>query len=316
MLRGTLLFALALALLAPGTAGAADKPGATTGAAASIAPTTATLNGRVDPNKVATTYFFQYGTTSLYGATTAVTAAGNGANNVAVSVPVAGLAPATTYHYRLVAQNSAGITRGEHKTFKTRPQPLGLSLAAAPNPVHSGKSTVLAGQLTGTNSANRGVVLQSNPFPYLQGFVNVGNALVTDAAGNFAFPVLSVPVTTQYRVVMTQRPEVVSPVALVGVALRVGTDKKKVARYRHSVTVRFRGSIWPQNDGGGVSIQKLQKGVWVEKAHTFAKEAGDSVSRYRKLVRIQSSGQFRVVAQAAGAYVEGAGRTVTIRAPR
>ncbi|HZH23270.1 MAG TPA: hypothetical protein VEY49_00065 [Solirubrobacteraceae bacterium] len=314
MLRGTLLFALALALLAPGTAGAAGKPGAKTGAAASITPTTATLNGRVDPNKAATTYFFQYGTTSLYGATTAVTAAGAGANPVAVSVPVAGLAPATTYHYRLIAQNSFSITRGEHRTFKTRRQPLGLSLTAAPNPVHAGKPTVLAGQLTGTSNANRGVVLQSNAFPYA-GWVNVGNALLTDAAGNFNLPVLAVPVTTRFRALMTQRPEVVSPEVTVGVALRVGTDKKKVARYRHSVTVRFRGSVWPKVPGVSVSIQKLQQGVWVEKARTFAKDAG-STARYRKLVRIHSSGQFRVVALGTGAYVDGAGRTVTVRAPR
>ena len=63
---------------------------------------------------------------------------------------------------------------------------------------------MLAGQLTGTNNANRGVVLQSKPFPYLSDFANVGNALITDAAGNFAFPLLALPVTTQFRVVMTQ----------------------------------------------------------------------------------------------------------------
>ena len=308
--------ALALALLAPAAASAAKKPGATTGAAASITPSTATLNGRVDPNNAATTYFFQIGTTSLYGSNTAVTAAGGGANPRAVSVPVSGLAPATTYHYRIVAQNSLGMTKGAHRTFKTKPQPLGVTLAATPNPAKAGTPTVLAGQLTGTNNANRGVVLQSNPFPYLQGFANVGNALITDAAGNFTFQLLALPVTTQFRVVMTQNPAVVSPVVVAGAALRVGTSKKKVARYRHSVTVRFRGSVSPQFDGGGISIQRLQGGVWVEKAHTFAKDAGDSRSRYRKLLRVRHSGQYRVVAQSDGQYVSGTGRTVTIRAPR
>jgi len=71
LLRGTMLIAVALALLAPAAASAATKPGARTGSAASITPTTATLNGRVDPNNAATTYFFQYGTTSLYGTNTA-----------------------------------------------------------------------------------------------------------------------------------------------------------------------------------------------------------------------------------------------------
>jgi len=308
--------ALGLALIAPATATAAQKPGARTGVAASITPSTATLNGRVDPNNAATTYFFQFGTTSLYGASTTVTAVGAGANPRAVSVPIAGLAPATTYHYRIVAQNRLGMTKGVRRTFKTKPQPLGVTLAATPNPTKVGQPTVLAGQLTGTNSANRGVVLQSNPFPYLQGFANVGNALVTDAAGNFSFPLLSLPVTTQFRVVMSQRPGIVSPIVVAGAALRVGTSKKKVTRYRHSVTVRFRGSISPQFDGGGVSIQRLQDGVWVQKARTVAKDAGDTVSRYRKLVRVRHSGQYRVVAEASGAYVSGVGRTVSIRAPR
>ena len=103
---------------------------------------------------------------------------------------------------------------------------------------------------------------------------------------------------------------------MVGAALRVGTATKKVTRYRHSVTVRFRGSISPQFDGGGVSIQKLRDGVWVEQAHTHAKDAGDSVSRYRKFVRVRSSGKFRVVAEASGQYVSGVTRTLRISAPR
>ncbi len=316
LLRGTMLIALALALVAPAAASAASKPDVRTGAAASITPTTATLNGRVDPNDAETTYFFRYGTTSLYGTNTAPLSAGSGTSAVAVSVPVAGLAPATTYHYQLVAQNRFGITRGAHRTFKTKAQPLGVTLAAVPPTVAPGGSTVLTGQLTGTNNAGRDVVLQSNPFPYLQGFANTGNALVTDASGNFSFPVLSVPVTTQFRVVMAQRPEVTSPIVVVGAALQVTTDAKKVRRHRHSVSVRFRGSISPQNDGGRVSIQKLRGGTWVEIAHTVARDAGASSSRYRKRVRLHRSGQFRVVAEAQGQYVSGAGRAISIRVRR
>jgi hypothetical protein len=315
LLRGTTI-AIAVALLVPAAASAQSKPGVRTGGVASVTPTTATLNGRVDPNNADTTYFFQYGTTRLYGASTAAAPAGGGTNAVGVSVPISGLAPATTYHYRLVAQNRLGITTGEHRTFKTRRQPLGVTLGANPNPVVPGAATTLAGQLTGTNNANRNVVLQANPFPYIQGFLNHGNALVTDAAGNFSFPVLSVPVTTQFRVVLAQRPEVASPIVVVGAALQVSTGTKKVARYRHSAKVRFRGSIRPQNDGGRVSIQKLVDGAWVEKAHTIAKDRGSSKSRYEKRVRIHRSGKFRVVAEALGAYVSGAGRTVSIKVPR
>jgi hypothetical protein len=103
---------------------------------------------------------------------------------------------------------------------------------------------------------------------------------------------------------------------VLGAALQVRTDTKKVARHRHSVSVRFRGSVSPQNDGGRVSIQKLRDGVWTEIAHTRAKDAGSSKSRYRTRTRIFRSGQFRVVAEAQGAYVSGAGRTVGIKVRR
>src|SRR3954451_16032692 len=182
--------------LAPGGALAAGKPIVTTGAAADIAQQTVTLTGSVNPNGAATTYFFQYGTTSLYGAQTTPTRA---TRNGKVTAPVAGLAPATTYHYRLVAQNSHGLTKGGDHSSKARRQPLGVVLAATSNPVGIGKPTILSGTLTGTGNAGRAVVLQANPFPYTQGFVNASNAQVTGPAGQFSFPLLSVPVNTQYR---------------------------------------------------------------------------------------------------------------------
>src|SRR5215212_7729746 len=99
MFRGAMLFALALALLVPATASAA-RPAVTTGGAASITQSTATLNGKVDANGKPTTYFFQFGTTRLYGAVTAEAPAGQAGSAVRVSAPVTLLAPATTYHYR------------------------------------------------------------------------------------------------------------------------------------------------------------------------------------------------------------------------
>jgi hypothetical protein len=315
MFRGAMFIGLALALIAPATASAA-RPAVTTGVAANITPTTVTLNGKVDPNGKATTYFFQIGTTRIYGTTTAQTPAGAGGKPVGVSVPVTGLAPATRYHYRLVAENADGQTRGEDRVFKTRVQPLGVTLAANPNPVAPGAPTNLVGQLTGTNNANRQVVLQSNPYPYTQGFVNAGNPLVTDAAGNFSIPVLSVPVTTQFRVLMPQRPEIASPIVIVGAALQVTTTAKKVERHRHSVSVRFRGEIRPARAGSRVDIQKLRNGVWTSIAHTRAAHVSSSKSSYSTRVRVYRSGQFRVVAEATGDLVSGAGRAIGIKVRR
>ena len=148
-----------------------------------------------------------------------------------------------------------------------------MTLAATPPTVAPGGATTLAGTLTGTNNANREVVLQSNAFPYTPGFANVGNPLVTDAAGNFSFPVLSVPVTTQFRVLMPHGPR--SPARSWWSARRVQvrTATKKVKRDRHSVSVRFSGDIRPAADGARVDIQKLRNGVWTTIAHTRAKHA-------------------------------------------
>ncbi|MGA7705656.1 MAG: hypothetical protein WB998_12260 [Solirubrobacteraceae bacterium] len=64
-----------------------------------------------------TTYRVEYGMSSAYGTTTApVELEGNEAF---VQVPIRGLAPKTTYHFRFVAVNALATTYGEDTTFTT-----------------------------------------------------------------------------------------------------------------------------------------------------------------------------------------------------
>jgi hypothetical protein len=316
-LRARLAVAVTLGALAaaslPAAAQAAGKPVVTTGAAADVAQQTATLAGTAAPNGAATTYFFQYGTTSLYGASTVATAL---PRKMRVTAPIGGLAPATTYHYRLVAQNRHGITKGKDRTFKTRRQPLGVVLAATPNPVLFGAPTTLGGTLTGTGNAGRSVVLQANPFPYTQGFANVTNAQVTNPQGGFSFPLLSVPLNTQYRVLMTDRPDVVSPIVPVSVAVRVTTHTKRYHASR-GVRIRFSGIITPARDGAQFAIQRrLRDGTWKTIGGSAARHRNASTSRYSKRVRIRRTGSFRVFVGTAGDYTSNVGRTVRIRVHR
>ena len=95
----------------------ANNPAATTLAPTSVTCTGATLNGSVNPNGLATTYHFEYGTTVSYGTNTANVSAGNGSAVVNVNAPVSGLASGTTYHYRIVAVNSDGTSPGLDMTF-------------------------------------------------------------------------------------------------------------------------------------------------------------------------------------------------------
>jgi hypothetical protein len=94
-------------------------PSATTAAATAITQTTATLNGSVNPHGEATTVLFQYGTTTAYGAKTPAQNVGSGTSGVAVAGNVAGLAPSTVYHFRIVASSASGTTFGADKTFTT-----------------------------------------------------------------------------------------------------------------------------------------------------------------------------------------------------
>jgi hypothetical protein len=304
--------ALALALVAPaGAAAASTKPAVTTGAAADVAIQTVTLTGSVDPNGAATTYFFQIGTTTLYGGQTATGSAGAGSSRIAVTGAVTGLAPATTYHYRLVARNRNGLVKGADRKFKTKAQPLGVLLAATPNPVPFGSPVTLGGQLTGTGNANRQVVLQSNPFPYTQGFQNASNVQVTDAAGNFSFALLSVALSTQYRVQMPQKPEVVSPIVSVGVAVTLTTHVSS-HRVTRGSRVRFSGTVRPASDGARVVFQRKKGKRWVQVSHTFARGSGKS-SHYSKRVRISRGGTYRAVVQIAGAFVGDEGTHMHLR---
>jgi hypothetical protein len=61
---------------------------------------------------------FQYGTTTSYGSTTAnQTKTGNTTQNVAANI--SGLSASRTYHFRIVATNSAGTRYGSDRTFTT-----------------------------------------------------------------------------------------------------------------------------------------------------------------------------------------------------
>jgi hypothetical protein len=98
---------------------AAVAPLAQTGAASAITTTAATVAGVGNPQGSATSAHFEYGLTTAYGSETDAQDLGSGRAGVDVTAPLAGLEPATTYHYRLVTSNSAGTTVGEDRTFTT-----------------------------------------------------------------------------------------------------------------------------------------------------------------------------------------------------
>jgi streptogramin lyase len=92
-------------------------------AADQIGNASARLRGRVRPNSQATSYHFEYGPTADYGMATQTAYAGSSYDLMQVLAVVGDLAPATQYHYRVVAENDAGVTAGPDRVFATAPLP-------------------------------------------------------------------------------------------------------------------------------------------------------------------------------------------------
>jgi phosphodiesterase/alkaline phosphatase D-like protein len=94
-------------------------PTVVTGPATAVGPTTASLGGTVNPNGRSTSVYVEYGTTTRYGSRTSSRSAGSGTGSINVAIPVSGLAPGTTYHFRLVASSALGASRGADAAFST-----------------------------------------------------------------------------------------------------------------------------------------------------------------------------------------------------
>jgi hypothetical protein len=101
-----------------------NLPIAVTEPASSVAQTTATLNGKVNPDGSGVSECkFEYGTMETYGSSASCTPPpGSGTSPVAVSASVSGLVHLTTYHFRISAKNAVGESKGQDQTFRTPPE--------------------------------------------------------------------------------------------------------------------------------------------------------------------------------------------------
>jgi hypothetical protein len=271
-------------------------PGVYTGAASSVTSSSVVLHGGVNAKGQLTTYVFQYGTTSSYGAQTTPASAGNGTATIKVSQAVGGLQPYTTYHYRILASGPGGATAGGEGTFTTVKIPLSLQIAGVPNPVLYSDPFAVQGTLSGTGAAGRAVALQINPFPYLAGFKAYGNPEVTSATGSFSFPVLGLLENAQLRVVTTASPYVSSAVVVEGVAVQVTLHVRRVQRHRRGLYYSFYGTITPAEVGASVGFQWVRSGAAsLNLGGTFATLGTNTSSRYGTVVRIRHRGIYKAL---------------------
>jgi hypothetical protein len=106
--------------------------------ASEVTADSAALGALINPNTLETTYRFEYGTSDCASvpnpcASLPVGGAeiGSGHEAVAVSQHIAGLQAGTTYHYRVIAENSLGVTEGPDRTFVTQIVGLDFELSDA-----------------------------------------------------------------------------------------------------------------------------------------------------------------------------------------
>ena len=87
-----------------------------------VGQTTATLNAKIDPSGQPTTYHFEWGEDTSYGnriPSEGELSLGSESEPISVSTSLTGLAPNTTYHFRVVAENAYGATASPGHRFQT-----------------------------------------------------------------------------------------------------------------------------------------------------------------------------------------------------
>lgn len=94
-------------------------PGISPASATDVSATSVTLNGGVYANGAGTSDAWQYGTTTGYGTASPSATLTPAAGASQVSTVISGLAPATTYHFRLSAVNANGTAYGYDAVFTT-----------------------------------------------------------------------------------------------------------------------------------------------------------------------------------------------------
>lgn len=344
-LTGAAVMALATQAAFTPVAGASSKPSGpplvTTGAS-HVSGSGVELEGAVNPKGEAATYYFQYGPTTAYGSQTPSTSLPAGKTRVKVSQTVTGLLQG--YHYRLVASNGQAPVDGHDRTYtikkpRTTPKRLALKFTLVKPSAEGqvvGSPVTIQGTLSGPGGADRGVVLQSSPYPSGSLFTNVGAQQTTSSTGRFAFFIAHLTRSARFRVAAVGSPPTYSPVITELASVRVTLHVRSAP---HAGLVRLYGTVSPAVTVAVVyfQMQRASKPPKVttpksEKAEEKAEERAETVkyatefstplkratravSRFSIVTAIRKSGLYRAYVQVPkGPLASGYSASVTLHA--
>lgn len=312
-MRHTVLALLSFAALAA-PAQAATRPVVSTAPAVNISPLSATVGGNVTAGSDAATVHFEYGTTKKYGHKTASQAVGAGTTPVPVFATLSGLRSSTRYHFRLVAVSKAGRRASSDRSFKTLPPT--TAPVFTPNPVVFGRPFTISGQLIGTGASGARVTLLGTPFPFTQPFGQIGNKVVANPDGTYAFTFTSAVITTQLRIHADTNPPINTPVITMPVSSLISLNV--TSHTRRGRRVRFSGTVRPPQNGLLVRIQRrVRGGAFRTVGQTNLRRRDAHSSKYGLRLRLKRSGTYRaVVISAGGAISQGVSPAKSIRVTR
>jgi hypothetical protein len=287
------------------------RPAVSTAGVRDVTPSSATLTGSVNPHSAATSYRFEYGTTTNYGAATPATDVASGTRSVGASARIAGLSAGKRYHYRLIASNSVGLTRGADRSFVAATTPTSATLVADADPVTYGRPVKLTGTLGGSRKSGVRVRLQTTAFPFSAPFADTGNTLKSTSSGAYSFTLPAVTATTRVVVIADGAPAVLSPVVVIRSAVRAGIRSVHRRADGHVVVT---GRLTPATSEGVAALQRQAAGGrWVPLRR--ARIAGDGTYTITLRARRQAMVVRTVgLAHDGGAHVRGSSRSVKIAA--
>jgi hypothetical protein len=289
------------------------RPAAGTGAVRDVTPSGATLTGSVTPHSAATSYHFTYGPTTSYGSSTPPSEAGSGTRSVGASARIEGLSAGKRYHYRLIAINAAGTTRGVDRSFVAGTTPTSATLAADADPVTYGRPVRLTGRLGGSRRSGVRVRLQTTAFPFSSPFADTGTALKSTSSGAYTFTLPAVTTTTRAVVIADGMPSILSPVVVIRSAVRAGI--RSVHR-RADGRVVVTGRLTPATSAGVAALQREGTGGrWLPLRRAHVRGDGTytiTLRPRRRAMVVRTVG----LAHDGGAHVRGHSRSVKIAARR
>ena len=294
------------------TAVAGRAPGVSSASARDIRQNTATLRASLDPRSLSTTYYFEYGTTNKYGARTGdQNATGSGSRTV--SAGITGLNPYTTYHYRLVATNAIGTTRGGDRSFRTLRAPTGVELSISGSPAGWGGNVTLSGKVTGTGINGTSIAIERSDFPFTRP-VWIPKTLSASSNGSFKVDIGPIWQTTRLRAVTRTTIVAASPWVEVGSRPRVGLRRAGST----GKAVVLTGAISPSLPNARVSVQRQTlAGRWVPVVRGGVDTLGGNRVRYRITVpkiRRPSVVRIAVIPMDKGGHTLGYSRELRIKA--